>query len=546
MSQGAADSPFNKDVVSLGKKMDLAYDNKDEGKLRSLIDDAKKMIPELDAASQFYLYYILGTTQANLADFHIPHYHEKNLEKRIYYLRKCEESLKQIPEDVYSTFEPHIVGLERQLYVNYAICLDDCGRCIAALPNYFKALKIDKQFGMALGNIGLTYSWYARLVYDKGHRYYLHQYAYRYLKEAISYPDSLHPEAFKVFSDAISGYVPGSFTNFLEQPLKLKKGTSEEIEIQSYRLGGFKVLSKAIFESTPAFIKKILQHLPLKKGISEDKEEQNYRQWVLESHLFLHPLNDLPDHNFCYATDFLHLPNIIFGINENPVCLGIFNQIKQEYIFARYLYYESLHILEKPHFADKDTYLVDTLDYSLYSIRLEKMKTAFRILYSLLDKVAFFINCYFNIGLDESEINFNTFWKKVKSTLQNEKYVDLTQNTPLNAICWIRKDFYEKLCESPNPDAKYLKDLRHALEHKYVKICLAKELMQDTRYIDDLAKYYSEQELRDHTLSMLNIVREVIIYLVMAVEIEEKNKASKIKTPIGNIPMTSYEDEWKI
>jgi hypothetical protein len=399
---------------------------------------------------------------------------------------------------------------------------------------------------MALGNIGLTYSWYARLVYDKGHRYYLHQYAYRYLIEAISYPDSLHPEAFKVFSDAISGYVPGSFTNFLEQPLKLKKGTSEEIEIQSYRLGGFKVLSKAIFESTPVFIKKFLQHLPLKKGTSEDKEEQRYRQWVLESHLFLHPLNDLPDHNFSYATDFLHLHEIKLGINEKPVLLGVFNQIKQEYIFARFLYYESLHVLEKPHFADKDTYLVNTLDYSIYSIRLEKMKTAFRILYSLLDKVAFFINRYYNLGLNEPEVNFTSIWSKIKSTPENADSINLAQNPPLNAIYWIQKDFNNNLCGSPNPDAKYLRDLRHALEHKYVKICLEKNLVNNSHYRDELAKYYSEQEFRDHIISLLKIVREVIIYLVMAVEIEENNKRSKINTLIVNMPMTSYEDEWKI
>lgn len=504
MSQEVTESPFNNDVLSLGKNMDLAYDNKDEGKLRLLIDDAVKLLPELDAISQFYLCYILGTAHAYLADFHTPSYHEKTLEKRIYYFRKSEENLKQIPADIQSAFMSHIELLECQLYVNYANCLQHCGRYIASLPYYYKTLKIDKQFGMALGNIGLTYRWYAQLVCDAGHQYFLHQYAYRYLKEAISYSESLEIDAINDFSNIIAHYVP-DFVRELEK---------RSLEGKTYN--------------------------------NDNEDEKQYRQWVLESHLFLHPLNDLPDLNFRYATDFLHLPNIIIGINENPVLLGLFNQIKQEYIFARYLYYESLHVLEVPHFADKDTYMVDTLDSPLYSIRLEKMKTAFRILYSLLDKVAFFINRYYNIGLKEDKITFNTIWSNVKNILQKENYVDLTQNTPLNAIYWIQKDFYEKFCKSPNPDAKYLRDLRHALEHKYVKIYLEINLMQDNRYIEDLAKYYSEQELRDHTISMLNIVREVIIYLVMAVGIEEKNKASNIKSPIGKIPIISYEDEWKI
>lgn len=545
MSLDPTESPFNKDVLSLSKKMDLAYDKGDENKIRTLITDAERLIPKLDVISQFYLYYILGTAHAYLSDFYPSNYHEKTLEKRIYYLRKSEESLKQIPADIDFTTKSHILGFEWQLYVNYAICLDNCGRCIAALPYYFKALKIDKQCGMALGNIGLTYSWYARLVYDTGHQYYLHQYAHHYLKEALSYPDSLQPGAFDVFSDAISGYSPGSYKDYLEHTSKLKNDTSEEIEIQSDQLGEEKVTFKKTSESTPTLIKKSSQQLTLKKSI-EEEEEQCYRQWVLDSHLFLHPLNDLPDHNFSYATDFLHLHEIKLGINEKPVLLGVFNQIKQEYIFARFLYYESLHILDKPHFADKDTYLVDTLDYTIYSIRLEKMKTSFRVLYSLIDKVAFFINRYYNLGLDEDKVTFNTIWSTVKSTLKNGSFVDLEQNHPLNAIYWIQKDFYKKICESPNPDAKYLRDLRHALKHKYVKICLEKNLVSNSHYRDELAKYYSEQELRDHTISLLKIVREVIIYLVMAVGIEENNKRSEINTLIVNMPMTSYEDEWKI
>ena len=434
MSLDSAESPFNKDVLSLSEKMDLAYDNRDQNKLRSLINDAERLIPKLDAISQFYLYYILGTAQAYLSSFHTPNYHEKNLEKRIYYLRKSEESLKQIPTDINFNCNPHILGIMRRLYVNYAICLNNCGRYIAAIPYFFKTLNIDKQFGMALGNLGLTYLRYAQLVDDTGHQYYLHQYAYRYLKEAISYPERLDPDAINGFSKIIEPYDP----DFIR-------------EIDNNQLGA-------------------------KTCNYYDKDELKYRKWVLESHLFLHPLNDLPDQYLCYATDFIQL-NLILKIEEKPVCLGLFNQIKQEYIFSRYLYYESLHIQEKPHFADKDTYLTDTLDYSIYSIRLEKMKTAFRILYSLFDKVAFFINKYYNLGLSETEVNFTSIWSKIKCTPENADSINLAQNPPLNAIYWIQKDFNNNLCGSPNPDAKYLRDLRHALEHKFVKICLEKNLV---------------------------------------------------------------------
>ena len=35
---------------------------------------------------------------------------------------------------------------------------------------------------------------------------------------------------------------------------------------------------------------------------------------------------------------------------------------------------------------------------------------------------------------------------------------------------WISRDFFDKFEDSPNPELKRIKDIRDALEHKYVKI----------------------------------------------------------------------------
>ena len=69
----------------------------------------------------------------------------------------------------------------------------------------------------------------------------------------------------------------------------------------------------------------------------------------------------------------------------------MFNQIKQEYVYARYLCFNSIEV-DSVHYADENVYLIDCLDYVQYSIRVEGLKASFKTLYSLLDKVAMFIN----------------------------------------------------------------------------------------------------------------------------------------------------------
>ena len=41
---------------------------------------------------------------------------------------------------------------------------------------------------------------------------------------------------------------------------------------------------------------------------------------------------------------------------------------------------------------------VHTLDSPAYSLATEKMRAAFRVAYSILDKIGFFINDYFAMG----------------------------------------------------------------------------------------------------------------------------------------------------
>ena len=64
----------------------------------------------------------------------------------------------------------------------------------------------------------------------------------------------------------------------------------------------------------------------------------------MKNYLFLNHLNDLGDYNIA-AHDVLHLPNMILEIDQNHVEFpSFFNQLKQEYVSARYLIYEEKQV----------------------------------------------------------------------------------------------------------------------------------------------------------------------------------------------------------
>ena len=159
------------------------------------------------------------------------------------------------------------------------------------------------------------------------------------------------------------------------------------------------------------------------------------------------------------------------------------------------------------HYADKDTFLIDSMDYSQYSIRLEMLKSAFKTLYSLLDKIAYFINHYFELGIRDYDVSFFNIWKCEKKGKNGYKYqssLNPDENFSLSSLYWISKDFYERFLDSPNPQAERIKDIRNALEHRFVKITLydhsSNFFVED---INDTAFVLLEDELSSETLKLL-------------------------------------------
>jgi hypothetical protein len=246
------------------------------------------------------------------------------------------------------------------------------------------------------------------------------------------------------------------------------------------------------------------------------------------------------------------------SIEEGPYYPGYFNQMKQEFVSARYLYYEGISS-RQPHFSDRDVLLFNTLDYPSYSLAVEKLKTAFRMSYSLFDKIAYFLNHYLHLSIPEKEAAFRKFWYASQSRKKGLRpEFQRCENWPLRGLFWLSKDLYEDepdFKESIEPDAQALSEIRNHLEHKYLKLHEndwpgppSDKAEVSLALSDTLAFSIYRDEFEAKTLRLLKMVRAALIYLSLAIYCEERQRAKRRDKNciVPGMPLDIWKDAWKV
>jgi len=402
-----------------------------------------------------------------------------------------------------------------QIYTNLGNALNHVGRFVEAIDYWNMALEINPNFSMALGSKGFGLVHYAKVLYDNGHVGVLLKFAHHLLTEALK--RKLHRGARKGFKKYVKDVESRLKPEFLQEPL----------DLEEFSLG-------------------------------RGQSEKSYRKWCLNQRLFLNPLNDLGPYNIA-ARDVLTCPSVVMGINEGPYYHGFFNQMKQEYVSARFLFYEGLES-EKPHYSDRDVLLYNTLDYPSYALCIEEQKLAFRAAYSVLDKVAFFLNHYMRLGIRERDVSFRKLWykKSAKESRVLRKEFAHSKNWVFHGLFWLAKDLYEdapSFRDAMEPEAQNLAEIRNHIEHKYIKI--HEELWSGPldssdeiglALSDTLAYSVYRDEFANKVLKMLRLARAALVYLSLGIHIEERRKAAEReqKKIVAPMPLDKWEDKWKV
>ena len=489
----------------------IFFETKDFSKINDLIISAESFIGDKISISYLPIFSCLGKFYGILINNDPKFDTPSNKKKAFYYFRTCLDLLSS--NDIKNENSPEINNLKIDVYIGYANILYACDRKIAAIRYYRNVLEIDPNHTMARANLGCALlRFIAQLEvnftlttnsipdYDI---LYLKNTAYHYLQSGINDNNTL------IYKEAKD--------NFL-------------LYIKNYKLQEYP-----------------LNNVHYPQIIDNNIEENKYRHWCLDKHLFLNALNDIFEKEYFFACDKIELPSLLVKKREQPIVYTLFNQIKEEYIYSRYILYTSSIKNIHSHFADKYTLLIH--DEYNYSIRLEELKTCFRRLYSIFDKIAFFINIYWNLGIKEQDISFKSIWFKKHTGKKSYSYKNIlhSNSSALTALKWINADFQDSFSENSKPRYKKINLLRNALEHKFINIHseFNVDIYQDENYN---IYHISEDILYQYTLDLMYIVREAIIELTLAVKYEEviKLRSKTTFNNIKNIPLKEYKDYNKL
>lgn len=402
-----------------------------------------------------------------------------------------------------------------QILTNQANLLNTVGRTIEAIAVWDAALKIIPSFAMARGNRGSGLRHYAGMMPPDRERAILALHAFDSLRSAVA------EDAFYESAD-LEG-ARAHFTNHAAQ-LAAAVDTDAVRAMQDLDHG--------------------------REGRS--KIERAYRHWCLEHRLFLNPLNDLGAYLAAAADEFM-LPAIVEGNDERPnghlppPIVGFFSQMKQEYVSARFMLFEGISSTQV-HFSDRGVTLTDTLDYPLYSLASERVRTAFRIAYSMLDKVAFLVDCYWKLEKDPTKISFKSVWMVEGKKVLLPQF-EQRQNPPLRGLFWLSKELFDdQLKQTTAADARELHRIRNALEHAYLRVNegWAKPLLIGAANNGGLGIAIGSDELEAKAIRIMQMARSALLYVSLAIGVEEREK--RIANPnqfIGSIPLYSLDEKRK-
>jgi hypothetical protein len=380
------------------------------------------------------------------------------------------------------------------------------GRIIEALEYWRKALEVQPNFGMALCNRALRLVNYAEALEDKGKRALFLWMAY---KEASA---ALAPTAV---------YTHRRDEGTRELVKNLRQWIESVMDVE-----GLAAADPLTWQDTSA-----------------TKEERDYRHWCLVNCLYLNPANDL-GHYTIATTDSMGLAAHVVWVDAPHRFKSFFDQMKQEYVSARWLLYEGLTV-KVPHFSDRDVVLCAIDPRPSLSLAIERVKAAYRTSYSLFDKIAFFLNAYMELAIPENKISFRRIWRPgEKKPIRIE--FDKTGNWAFCALHWLAKDFFEKANdEVAEPQARGLRDIRNHLEHKYLRVTVAESRIAPP---SDLALMVSREQFEGKALHLLKLARSALTYLTIGVGFEEERRQpGRTGLPIEELPLTpEFPDDEKM
>lgn len=190
----------------------------------------------------------------------------------------------------------------------------------------------------------------------------------------------------------------------------------------------------------------------------------------------------------------------------------VLNRIKSEFSFARRLFYEyksrddRFELLHESCFSE-------LFNDELLGIEVEKLRTAFRLCFGILDKIAVAICELYDLYPPSNNVSFQSFWQLGQSD-RRQKF-EKVKTPGLLALYSIATDLNER----KDGEWSFFKDWRNDLEHKFLVVHTAdvpSDIYNSYDFFKDI-KFIQEEDFVLHLEQLLQITRSAIFSFVFSV-----------------------------
>ena len=202
------------------------------------------------------------------------------------------------------------------------------------------------------------------------------------------------------------------------------------------------------------------------------------------------------------------------------------NQIKEDFALARYL----MTVAAQPEAIagmSSLTQFADTLDYADFGLSSAMIKASIRTSVDIFDKIANFMNRYFELRIPDRKVSFASVWYENGITDAKKRVESQILAQSLQRSGWLRgiRDVAENLNFYPAPS----KDARNKATHDYLIIenAVRPSVVLHGKVVSVDAHEYARQ--------MLMMVKGAIVNLIAVVQCEEamrRDSKSKPRIPI--------------
>jgi hypothetical protein len=211
---------------------------------------------------------------------------------------------------------------------------------------------------------------------------------------------------------------------------------------------------------------------------------------------------------------------------------AVLNRLKSEFTFARGLYHEYVS-QETPEDLQHEQCFSELFEDEILGIDIEKIRTAFRACFSILDKIGAAICELFDLypGGDRN-VYFQNMWRLDVGN-RRERF-EAIKNPGLLALYSIATDLNDK----KNGEWAFYKALRNDLEHKFVVVHRGEtppEIYAKFKFVRDTVFIREADFVRD-CANLLRLTRSAIFSFVFCVR-EHARKQPREEVRYTNIPI---------